>query len=243
MANSYCCCCRKQINFMSGSEKLSEKDDMVICSSCYRKFSTDYNVFKNASKDAERLQSNYQRAVETVRNARFDKRGEEYILSYYEKLYDAISAQVEINEEKERIAQERANRLKQIEKEQAEQRAKALASYQANKKAFILTTGPTIEGKIIKTYLGIVSGSCVLGTGMFSEAEAEWSDFFGVESDLFSKKYSISRVKAEDRMKHNALLLGANAIISIDFDFQILSSNNMICCIANGTAVQVEEAE
>ncbi|MBE5777237.1 MAG: YbjQ family protein [Clostridiales bacterium] len=102
----------------------------------------------------------------------------------------------------------------------------------------LVTNGFNFEGHRITGYLGLVSGSVVLGTGVFSEFFAGVSDFFGSQNYEFSQKIERARMAAISHLKRNAKSLGANAVIGIDVDIAIFTGN-MVAVIANGTAVTI----
>ena len=55
-------------------------------------------------------------------------------------------------------------------------------------KTHMVTTGFQFEGYEIVSYLGIVAGEVVLGTGFLSEFTSSFADFFGVQSGMFEEK-------------------------------------------------------
>lgn len=105
---------------------------------------------------------------------------------------------------------------------------------------FKTTTGYNFEGYKIIEYKNIVSGEIVLGTGFFSELTSQVSDLFGTSSNTFKGKISMAKKMALENMISNAMEIGANAIIGIDFDI-ITFSNNMIAVSINGTAVVIKQ--
>lgn len=109
----------------------------------------------------------------------------------------------------------------------------------AKKEEFLVTTGYNFEGYRIIKYIGIVHGEAVLGTGFLSELAASISDLFGASSEAFVGKISEAKGIAQDRLVMNGIVMGANAVIGIDFDITTFS-NNMVGVSANGTAVIIE---
>lgn len=105
---------------------------------------------------------------------------------------------------------------------------------------FILTTSYNVEGYLIAKYNRIVSGEIVLGTGFLSEMGSQISDIFGSTSNTFSNKMRQAKKMAQDKMMEEAIEIGANAIIGVDFDVMTIA-NNMIAVSANGTAVTIEK--
>ena len=105
-----------------------------------------------------------------------------------------------------------------------------------------ITTGLSFEGYNIKKYLGICSGEAVLGTGFISEFSADFSDFFGVESNEFAEKIDKAMAYAIRKLIIKALDNEANAIIGVNFSYPTFS-RNMVGVIATGTLVQIEKDE
>ena len=73
-----------------------------------------------------------------------------------------------------------------------------------------------------------------------TELSASFSDFFGVESDEFAEKLKNAKDAAKVKLMEEAIKLGGNAIIGVDFDYVVFGSNIIGVC-ANGTAVKVEK--
>lgn len=102
------------------------------------------------------------------------------------------------------------------------------------------TTGYNFDGYKIKTYLSIISGNVVLGTGLFTEFVASIDDVFGTTSSPFENKMEKAKSLAIEKLIKQSATIGGNAIIGVDFDFFTLG-NNMIAVSANGTSVVIEE--
>lgn len=107
-------------------------------------------------------------------------------------------------------------------------------------KTHMVTTGFQFEGYEIVSYLGIVAGEVVLGTGFLSEFTSSFADFFGVQSGIFEEKLETARHAAMDKLIKKSAALGGNAVIGIDIDYNIFS-NNVIGVIANGTSVVIRK--
>ena len=105
----------------------------------------------------------------------------------------------------------------------------------------IYTTTPNVEGPSIKKYLGIISGSAVVGTGFVSEFGAAISDLFGGSSGSYNSKLNYARDEAMVMLKKEALKKGANAVVGIDTDIMTVG-NNMFVVNATGTAVLIEDS-
>ena len=103
-----------------------------------------------------------------------------------------------------------------------------------------MTTTPTIDGYYITQYLGIVSGEAAIPSDFFTEIDANISVFWGVNATGYSSKVGESKVVAVNKMKNNALAIGATAVVGVDIDIMNTNANNFITS-ANGTAVITEK--
>ena len=102
----------------------------------------------------------------------------------------------------------------------------------------IVTTTPTIEGRKIGEYKGLVSGEAVIGANVFRDVFASIRDFVGGRSGSYEKVLKSARDEAMRDMMEDAERLGADAIIGIDLDYEVVGqSSSMLICIASGTAV------
>jgi uncharacterized protein YbjQ (UPF0145 family) len=105
----------------------------------------------------------------------------------------------------------------------------------------ILSTTPTIEGRAICRYLGVVSGDIVLGANVIRDLAAAFTDFFGGRSNSYEKVFADGREIALAELQKQAELLGANAVVGIDFDYEVLGAKgSMMLISATGTAVVIE---
>lgn len=105
----------------------------------------------------------------------------------------------------------------------------------------LLTTTPVIEGKRITHYYGIVAGEAVLGANVLKDLFAGIRDFVGGRSGTYEKELQRAREIALEELQENAHRLGANAVIGIDIDYEVLGKENgMLMVSVSGTAVFVE---
>jgi len=105
----------------------------------------------------------------------------------------------------------------------------------------IVTTTNGIEGKRIVEYKGIVFGEVVSGVDFVKDMAAGLSNFFGGRSNTYEKELIEARENAIQEMEERAARLGANAIVGVDIDYEVLGANNgMLMVTASGTAVRVE---
>lgn len=104
----------------------------------------------------------------------------------------------------------------------------------------ILTTTPSIEGKSIIEYKGIVFGEVVSGVDFVKDIAASFSNFFGGRSGSYEGELIEARENALMEMERRAIALGANAVIGVDIDYEVLGQGgNMLMVTASGTAVVV----
>ena len=104
----------------------------------------------------------------------------------------------------------------------------------------ILTTTPTIEGKQIKDYLGVVTGEAILGTNFFKDFFANIRDVVGGRSGAYEKELARAREIAFREIQEEALRVGANAIVGIDLDYEVMGeTGSMLMVSVSGTAVNV----
>lgn len=102
----------------------------------------------------------------------------------------------------------------------------------------IITTTPSIEGKTITEYRGIVFGEVVAGVNFVKDFAAGLSNFFGGRSGSYEDELIQARENALREMEDRARHLGANAVVGVDVDYEVLGSGNgMLMVTACGTAV------
>ena len=107
----------------------------------------------------------------------------------------------------------------------------------------IVSTTPTIEGKRMAEYLGLVSGEAILGANIFKDLLAGIRDIVGGRSGAYEEELRKAKQIAIDEMVEQARALGANAVVGVDLDYEtigISSGGNMLMVSASGTAVVVE---
>lgn len=104
-----------------------------------------------------------------------------------------------------------------------------------------LTTTPSIEGKRITKYCGVIAGEAILGANLFKDLFAGIRDLVGGRSATYEKELQRAREIALEELRQRAQDLGANAVIGIDIDYEIMGKDNgMLMVSASGTAVMVE---
>ncbi|MBO1254878.1 heavy metal-binding domain-containing protein [Alteromonas sp. 5E99-2] len=106
----------------------------------------------------------------------------------------------------------------------------------------ILTTTPSIEGKAISEYYGIVIGEAVMGANVFKDLFASIRDIVGGRSGSYEEEFTKARQIAFNELRQEALGMGANAVIGIDLDYQVVGdTGSMLMVSISGTAVKVED--
>ncbi len=105
----------------------------------------------------------------------------------------------------------------------------------------IITTTPGIEGKAIKEYKGIVFGEVIAGVDFIKDFAASLTNFFGGRSGSYEGELIEARENAIRELEARARQMGANAVVGVDVDYEVLGQgNNMLMVTASGTAVVVE---
>ncbi len=105
----------------------------------------------------------------------------------------------------------------------------------------ILTTTPSVEGKQIVSYHGIVFGEVISGVDVIKDFTAGLSNFFGGRSATYEDELTKARTQALAELESRAAAMGANAVVGIDIDYEVLGANNgMLMVTASGTAVTVQ---
>lgn len=107
--------------------------------------------------------------------------------------------------------------------------------------AMLTTTTPSVEGKQIVRYLGVVTGETIIGANVFRDFLAGVRDFFGGRSASYEAVLREAKDTALEEMARQAEALGANAVVGIDLDYETVGgSGSMLMVTCSGTAVRVE---
>lgn len=105
----------------------------------------------------------------------------------------------------------------------------------------LVTTTPNIENKRITKYCGVVTGEAILGANLFKDLFAGIRDLVGGRSATYERELQKARDIALQELQQRAQGLGANAVVGIDLDYEVLGqANGMLMVSASGTAVVVE---
>ncbi len=102
----------------------------------------------------------------------------------------------------------------------------------------ILTTTPSVEGRRIAEYLGIVHGEAILGANVFRDLMASVRDIFGGRAGAYESELKRARETALEELAEAARDLGADAVVGIDIDYEVVGQS-MLMVTASGTAVRL----
>ena len=102
----------------------------------------------------------------------------------------------------------------------------------------LLTTTPTVEGHPIQNYLGLVCGEVISGVDFVKDFAAAMRNFFGGRSASYENELTDARTQAIEELVQRAEQMGANAVVGIDVDYEVLGQGgNMMMVTVSGTAV------
>lgn len=104
----------------------------------------------------------------------------------------------------------------------------------------IRTTTPTIQGKEITDYVGIVVGEAILGANIFKDIFGAIRDIVGGRAGAYEDEMRRARDIAFSEIEAEAIALGANAIVGIDLDYEVIGSKGAMMMVSiSGTAVRI----
>lgn len=104
----------------------------------------------------------------------------------------------------------------------------------------IVTTTPGIEGRPIRDYLGIVTGEVIVGANIFKDLFAGIRDIVGGRAGAYESTLRNARREAFDELRAEAERLGANAVVGIDIDYEVVGQGgSMLMVSVSGTAVRI----
>jgi len=105
----------------------------------------------------------------------------------------------------------------------------------------IVTTTPSVEGKKIVGYKGVIFGEVIAGVDFIKDFAAGLTNFFGGRSNSYEGELIEARQSALREMEERARRLGCNAVVGVDIDYEVLGQNgSMLMVTASGTGVVVE---
>jgi uncharacterized protein YbjQ (UPF0145 family) len=104
----------------------------------------------------------------------------------------------------------------------------------------IVTTTPSIEGKPVQEYYGVVTGETIIGANLFKDIFASIRDIVGGRSGAYENVLKEARETALKEMQDTARMMGANAVIGVDLDYEVIGQGgSMLMVSASGTAVRI----
>lgn len=104
----------------------------------------------------------------------------------------------------------------------------------------IISTTPTLEGYTITEYRGLVFGEVIVGINVIKDTMASFTNFFGGRSGSYESELINARNQALREMEERASAMGCDAVVGVDFDYEVLGENNgMMMVTASGTAVKL----
>ncbi|MBA85036.1 heavy metal-binding domain-containing protein [Thalassobius sp. S69A] len=103
----------------------------------------------------------------------------------------------------------------------------------------IVTTTPSIEGRSITAYKGIVVGEAIMGANVVRDLFASVTDIIGGRSGAYESKLQDARDTALRELQERAAVLGANAVVGVDLDYEVVGQS-MLMVSASGTAVVLD---
>jgi uncharacterized protein YbjQ (UPF0145 family) len=102
----------------------------------------------------------------------------------------------------------------------------------------IITTTPHVEGRPIQAYLGVVAGEAILGAHIGRDIMASITDIIGGRSVEYENQVQKARGIALKEMAAEAAKLGADAVVGVDIDFEVIRQG-MLMVATSGTAVKL----
>ena len=104
----------------------------------------------------------------------------------------------------------------------------------------IVTTTPTIEGRPIQDYLGIVTGEVIVGANLFRDLFANIRDIVGGRSGSYERILAEAREQAIQELQAECASRGGNAVVGVDLDYEVIGdTGSMLMVSASGTAVKI----
>lgn len=104
----------------------------------------------------------------------------------------------------------------------------------------IVTTTSTVEGRPARDYLGVVTGEVIVGANIFKDLFAGIRDIVGGRAGSYEKTLRSAREQAFEEAQAEAVKLGANAIIGVDIDYEVIGKEgSMLMVTVSGTAVRL----
>ena len=104
----------------------------------------------------------------------------------------------------------------------------------------IISTTPTLEGRPIREYLGLVTGEVIVGANIFKDLFAGIRDIVGGRAGAYEGALRDARRQAYEELSFEAERLGADAVVGVDLDYEVVGANgSMLMVSITGTAVKL----
>jgi uncharacterized protein YbjQ (UPF0145 family) len=104
----------------------------------------------------------------------------------------------------------------------------------------LVTTTPTVEGRPIADYLGVVVGEAILGANLFKDIFGAIRDIVGGRAGAYEREMERAREIAFEELREKAAALGANAVVGIDLDYEVVGDKGAMMMVSvSGTAVRL----
>lgn len=104
----------------------------------------------------------------------------------------------------------------------------------------IISTTASLDGRPVQQYLGVVTGEVIVGANIFKDLFAGIRDIVGGRSGAYESTLRSARDTAFEELEAEAVRLGANAVIGVDIDYEVIGKEgSMLMVTVSGTAVRV----
>jgi uncharacterized protein YbjQ (UPF0145 family) len=104
----------------------------------------------------------------------------------------------------------------------------------------IITTTDQIEGRRVVEYLGVVAGEAIIGVNVFRDFFSGIRDIVGGRAGGYQNALRDAREHAFADLRQSAERLGADAVVAVDLDYEVLGKENVMLMVSiNGTAVRL----
>jgi uncharacterized protein YbjQ (UPF0145 family) len=104
----------------------------------------------------------------------------------------------------------------------------------------LLTTTPSVEGRRIVEYRGVVTGEAIIGANIIRDVFAAVRDVVGGRSESYEEALREAREAAFGELEKAATSSGGNAVVGIDIDYEVMGNGSMMMVAVSGTAVVLE---
>jgi uncharacterized protein YbjQ (UPF0145 family) len=104
----------------------------------------------------------------------------------------------------------------------------------------IISTTPTLEGRPVREYLGLVTGEVIVGANIFRDLFANIRDIVGGRAGAYEGALRDARRQAYEDLEYEAQRMGADAVVGVDLDYEVVGrEGSMLMVSVSGTAVRL----